>query len=85
MNINLTPEEIEKQVMNMSVSDVDKLADDLKTIARFLAKEELKKALIRKMELIDTRLGIVEKNVFGKSVTSSIPKDEFWPSLSGDE
>ena len=85
MLINSTPEEIEKQVSEMSAAEIDKLADNLRTIALFFAKEELKKALIRKMKLIDTRLGVVEKGVLGKPAPSSMPKDKLWSSISGDE
>ncbi len=44
-------------IAKMSASEINRLADNLHWIAKFFLKEELKKALIRKMKLIDTRLG----------------------------
>ena len=56
MLINSTPEEIEKSLENMDAEKLDRIADNLRTIALFVAKRELRAALARRLSGFSNRL-----------------------------
>jgi hypothetical protein len=69
-------EEIEKVLGNMSVAEINKFADNLKTLTLIVCKRELRKAFER-LEVVEKRKGI-RKSITGQDNDNDGVK---WPSL----
>ncbi len=76
------------EASNMSDADLNRMADNLRTIALFFAKEELKKALLRKTAKLDQgrkhkldpyTCDVVRKSIEGQDSDSDVKRK--WPSF----
>jgi hypothetical protein len=78
-------EEIEKALGNMSVPELSRFIDNLKTLTLIVCKRELRKAFARRIEKFSERLEVVEKRKgIRKSITGQDNDNDGikWPSLS---
>jgi len=74
------------ELSNMTDAELNQLADNLKRIALFVGKRELRKIFIQKIAKIDSRISALERR-FVYTRKSIVGQDEnpeqaaLWPSL----
>jgi len=84
----LTEEQLTEMLERMDDKELERMADNLLSIAKFITKNELKKSLARKLAKFEKRLARIER---WQKAPSSVRKglvgqddeseNDLWPSL----